>query len=118
MKDYRTWSSAETFNYDTPVKSFWISDEQLLVCGQYSTEIYNILTRKSQILAVSQADSFGYTTGRESVFASTNGNLFIHSEDSEGWSRVFSIDKAAPVSVSREIPGLHSVSYHQGLMPT
>jgi len=98
LKDYRTWSSSESFKYDNPVHAFWIEDEKLLITGKYSTEVYNIVSRKSEILAVSQADSSGYTRNG-SVFASSNGNLFIKAPDAD-WKRVFSIDEAAPVSVS------------------
>jgi peptidoglycan/xylan/chitin deacetylase (PgdA/CDA1 family) len=98
IKDYRTWSSSETFKYDNPIKAFWISDEQMLIAGRYSTEKYNIVSQKSEVLAVSQADSSGYTRDG-SVFASTKGNLFVQNED-KSWKRVLSIDEAAPVSVS------------------
>jgi peptidoglycan/xylan/chitin deacetylase (PgdA/CDA1 family) len=98
IKDYRTWSSSETFKYDSPVKAFWITDDQMLITGQYSTEVYNIVSRKARVLAVSQADSFGYTKDG-SVFASSNGNLFINAQGQD-WIRVFSIDEAAPVSIS------------------
>ena len=100
VKDYRTWSSSETFKYDSPVKAFWLSDEKILVSGRYSTEVYNIISRKSEVIAVSQADSSGYTKDG-SVFASSNGNLFIRQPEGE-WKRVFSIDEAAPVSVSEK----------------
>ncbi len=99
IKDYRTWTSADNFKYDSPLKAFWIDDEQMLITGRYSTEKYNLITKKSDILAVSQADSSGYTKDG-SVFASTNGNLFIRNDS--GWKRVFSIDQAAPVSVSEK----------------
>lgn len=98
VKDYRTWSSSESFKFDNPIKAFWIADDQMLITGQYSTEIYNIISRKSRVLAVSQADSFGYTEDG-SVFTSSNGNLFTGGDEAE-WKRVFSIDEAAPVSVS------------------
>ena len=97
LKDYRTWSTSETFKYDNPLKAYWINDEQMIIAGRYSTEKYNIVTKTSDIIAVSQADSSGYTKDG-AVFASTNGNLFIKSD--AGWNRVFSIDEAAPVSVS------------------
>ncbi len=98
LKDYRTWSSSESFKYDNPLKAFWLDDEYMLIAGRYSTEKYNIVSKNSQVLSVSQADSSGYTKDG-SIFASTNGNLFIRSGE-KGWSRVFSIDEAAPVSVS------------------
>ena len=79
IKDYRTWTSADNFKYDSPLKAFWIDDEQMLITGRYSTEKYNLITKKSDILAVSQADSSGYTKDG-SVFASTNGNLFIRND--------------------------------------
>lgn len=97
IKDYRTWSSSETIKYDSPLKAFWLNEEQILVAGRYSTEKYNIVSRKSEVVSVSQADSSGYTKDGD-IFTSTNGNLFIHSD--EKWKRVFSIDEAAPVSVS------------------
>ncbi|MBI9108475.1 MAG: polysaccharide deacetylase family protein [Spirochaetales bacterium] len=98
IKDYRTWSSSETFKYDKPVKAFWIEDDRMLISGRYSTEVYNIVSRKSEVLAVSQADSSGYTRDG-SIFASSNGNLFVQSSES-AWKRVFSIDEAAPISIS------------------
>ena len=98
IKDYRTWSSSETFKYDNPIKAFWLNDEQMLIAGKYSTEKYNIISRKSEVLAVSQADSSGYTLDGV-VFTSSNGNVFVQNED-DSWKRVFSIDEAAPVSVS------------------
>ena len=98
IKDYRTWSSSETFKYDSPLKAYWIEDQEMLITGRYSTEKYDILTKKSEVLAVSQADSSGYTEGG-SIFASANGNIFVRSEE-EKWNRVFSLDEAAPVQVS------------------
>ncbi|MDC7225134.1 MAG: polysaccharide deacetylase family protein, partial [Spirochaetales bacterium] len=97
VKDYRTWSTSETFEYDSPLKAFWLDEENMMITGRYSTEKYNIVSRKSDVLAVSQADSSGYSKDG-SVFASSNGNMFIRSDGS--WKRVLSIDKAAPVSVS------------------
>lgn len=98
VKDYRSWTSSETFKFDSPLKAFWIDDHQILITGSYSTEKYDLLSKKFQVLSVSQADSSGYTKNGE-TFASANGNIFIRSEDKK-WKRVFSIDEAAPVQVS------------------
>ena len=98
IKDYRSWTSSETFKYDSPIKAFWLDEERMLVTGKYSTEIYNIVSRKSEVLAVSQADTAGFTKDG-TIFASANGNIFLRTSE-DRWKRVFSIDEAAPVSVS------------------
>ena len=98
IKDYRSWTSSETFKFDSPVKAYWIDDNQLLITGEYSTEKYDLLTKKSEVLAVSQADSSGYTESGD-IFASANGNIFIRTKAGV-WNRVFSIDEAAPVQIS------------------
>ncbi len=98
FKDYKTWSTSGTLKFDSPIKSFWISDSELLITGKYSTEKYDIYTDSSTVLTVSQADSSGYTKSG-SVYASSNGNLFILDKET-GWKRVFSLDEEVPVSVS------------------
>ncbi len=98
IKDYRTWSSNESFDYDSALKSFWIDDQKILLIGRYSTEKYDIVKKEFEVLSVSQAYSSGYTEDGD-IFASSNGNIFIKSNE-KNWERVSNIDEAAPSSVS------------------
>ncbi|MDC7125420.1 MAG: polysaccharide deacetylase family protein, partial [Spirochaetales bacterium] len=98
IKNYISWETETSFEYKSPLKAFWVDDEQLVVTGLYTIEKYNISQHKSRILAVSQAEDAGFTEDNL-IYARAGGSVFIRTAD-ERWNKVnsFSAAKASTAS--------------------
>jgi peptidoglycan/xylan/chitin deacetylase (PgdA/CDA1 family) len=63
VKDYRTWETKKIIQLRSPLSALWTPDGRLVVAGAYVTELLDPVTGTGRLIAVSQPEAYGFSSG-------------------------------------------------------
>jgi peptidoglycan/xylan/chitin deacetylase (PgdA/CDA1 family) len=103
-KDHASWRDLGRSAQASPRHVLWISDDELLVAGAWSTERVRADTGAATVIALSQVERYGHTAGG-GVTAQARGKAWTLDEATTTWKAVASFAPltAATASATRRV---------------
>ncbi len=86
VRDYRSWEIKSTLRHAEPLHAVWTAEEQLVVAGTNTVELYELdESVELFLITLSQVETYGYDEGGE-LYARSLDSLFRFNEE-DGWIR-------------------------------
>ncbi len=76
LKDYKTWVSKAERPHSSPFHVLWASEEEIIIAGALTTEIWNFRTDEARVIALSQPADFGFSEDSETILAEVDEQAF------------------------------------------
>ena len=100
LRSYADWSDNRSIKHPSPLHALWRDNNSLIISGQYYTEHVNTNSGESEIICLSQAESFGFSQASPEVpIMQVSGAAFSYIED-EGLKAIDSYEPKNPAIAS------------------
>lgn len=83
IRDYTSWAEQKSIQHSDPLQVVWTADDELVVAGPNLIERYRINETEPQLIALSQAGTYGYGPAG-GLYSRFDGRSFLFSGD-DGW---------------------------------
>lgn len=85
IRDYRTWTEVFAYDHAQPLQLLWRDDDSVIIAGRWKTELVNLRTRSSKLIALSQPGSFSFSGEDEDVATTVNGTDYLWDTENNRW---------------------------------
>ncbi len=87
LRDAALWEEVASIPHPQLLHLLWISEEELLLAGAWWTEVRNLSSGDSKLVALSQPGEFGWEKqGGERILAKVQEQTYACASAAEGWS--------------------------------
>lgn len=85
LKTYPAWEQSQVIEHPSPLKTMFISNDQLIIAGSRYTELVSLPSQTNRLLFLSQAERIGFSpTGAQIRVIGPDGRAWEQGSD-EGW---------------------------------
>jgi len=76
LYDYDAWTKRREISFTDPISVLWIDETSLIIAGRYTTKLFDLTSGASRLLALSQAQEFGFGQDYQTVCCKTDGSSY------------------------------------------
>ncbi|MBN2737926.1 MAG: polysaccharide deacetylase family protein [Spirochaetales bacterium] len=105
IKDYEKWTEKKTHSHPSPLKAIYKSDNEIILAGNYYTELYNSESGETAIICVSQPAQFGFSEAEDKIVIQVGNQYYTKNLAEDGWASVasFSAKQSSVASPSYRV---------------
>jgi len=84
IRDYKSWRQVMVHSHPEPLHLLWLDGSRMIIAGGRYTETWDMTSDKSTLVALSQADSYGFDAKTGAVVMESAGKAYTYGE--AGWT--------------------------------
>jgi len=97
IRRYSDWRRVNSVNHPSPLHAVWKNSEELIVAGEYRTEIVDLESGETGVIALSRAGEYGFTEGG-GIRSNVGGSAYLYADGS--WVKGTAEDFLPPQTTS------------------
>ncbi|TFG61486.1 MAG: polysaccharide deacetylase family protein [Spirochaetales bacterium] len=95
IKRYQKWEDEAVVKTEMPLHVVWRSETELIIAGSFVTSLYSLANKTERIIALSQADEYGFSDAGKTAEIRIGSRMF-QLVSGNGWKQIdrLAIDRA------------------------
>ncbi len=96
LRGYEGWDSRGRHRHDVPLAVKWLGEEELVIAGRSTIEVWNVRSDASRLVALSQSGRSVFSADGRSILAEQGGSTYRAPADRPVWSQGGSLPPTIP----------------------